>query len=354
MPEKSLSEAKELYGNHLRDVFDDIEVTVEITPTGKIPNKQGKKENNYNVVGFKFNDNMRDIHPEYAEIFDAISKKVRIDNASEGKTYSNKRNGWSGFYLVKELVEQVESICENNEKLFFRGQNNCWKLEPSAYRSGSGGYKDEYREDFEEIYRDIAYKYPNKIKYHEPGKRKRSFALAELQHYGLPTPLVDITNNPFIAMLFMIDGFEYSRLKNHPNDSPEFDIFLIDKDVDSLYEHVPRNSNNPRIDAQDGSFLNFEKLIFNKKLSKIKRIKILFHNKDDEEFEDANGSKTSIQNAFDGLVCDIKSKLNDFHYTNESLYPDFDKYLEFTKNDYKSISKVVKVDDSLREELGTI
>lgn len=349
MSNNGLNKDQELYARHMEDIFNTVDVTIHIediggfqlddSAGGAVPHDQ---ENNYNVVDFSFNDDVE--NESLKDIFQNIKNKVCSDNDNQEKKYSEKRDGWSAFYLIKELVEKIETHIDDGENLFYRGQNNNWKLEPSAYRNGQGGYKKEYRDEFESIYKNIAYRYPEKVKYYGQKKKKRVFALAELQHYGLPTPLIDLTDNPFIAMLFMVDGFDYKVLSNNPNSSPEFDIFIINKDKHSLYQEVPKNRNNPRIDAQKGSFLNFENLVIDGSIEPISRIRILFKNVDDADVESANGTNSNIQNAFDSLASDIKLKLSQFHYDGSELYPDFDKYLEYTKSKYRPNFAKVKLD----------
>lgn len=128
---------------------------------------------------------------------------------------------------------------------------------------------DDYKKEFDKIYEDIAYKYPDIIQYVDIHDKKnikinsKDFKLREqdmayLQHYGLRTTLIDITENPFIAMLFLIsnrDSFYRATLdmynvetKKHSNNN--------------LFSRVKMLTKNKRIIAQKGAFFNFEKLLF--------------------------------------------------------------------------------------------
>ena len=77
-----------------------------------------------------------------------------------------------------------------------------------------------------------------------------------MQHYGIPTSLLDITGNPFIALLFMFGiGTEI--------DHPQFQAYKIDDislEEKGLISVVDKLSVNRRIQAQKGSFINYDKL----------------------------------------------------------------------------------------------
>ncbi|MGF7440649.1 FRG domain-containing protein, partial [Enterococcus faecalis] len=64
-------------------------------------------------------------------------------------------------------------------------------------------------DEFEKIYKRISIEFPNEIEYTEyetnpDSLKKRAKQLAMLQHYGLRTSLLDLTRNPYIALLFMV------------------------------------------------------------------------------------------------------------------------------------------------------
>lgn len=193
-------------------------------------------------------------------ILDKIVQQIqnKIKKLDFGQVHSVRHKSWSAFYCFKEIIDSIIEYTDDEFRLFFRGQKGSWDLRPTILRDGPHGYTDTFRENYEEIYKSIARRFPSKVKYYPPIERdKRAANLAEIQHYGLGTPLVDITENPFIAMLFMVSGFD----SGVDQPFPQIDVFFCRRNgVNLLFQDVEREETNPRIAAQKGAFLNFDRL----------------------------------------------------------------------------------------------
>lgn len=280
----------------------------------------------------------------------------------------SQANGWQLFYLYKELLQRFTS----NEFGFnyFRGQSVNKPLLPGIMR---GELDKSYINNFERIYRKLAYEFPEKINYTEFNGAdcitNREYDLSLLQHYGLKTALLDITKNPYIAMLFMIK----ENIREYTE--PTLYLFnineLLEKD-ETLFTEVRKNKTNERILAQKGAFLNYEKtLLKNNNYEKIPYIKIILRfddavyeklleneikvyenlkkyskehgHKDFESFVDhdlseLNKQLNSIEKykmiALKDILEDLENKLNEYCYIKEDMFPDFENRIRYLSNKY--------------------
>ncbi|WP_196792459.1 FRG domain-containing protein [Fenollaria timonensis] len=280
----------------------------------------------------------------------------------------SQANGWQLFYLYKELLQRFTS----NEFGFnyFRGQSVNKPLLPGIMRDE---VDKSYINNFERIYRKLSYEFPEKINYTEFNgddcitSRERDLSL--LQHYGLKTALLDITRNPYIAMLFMIK----ENIREYIE--PTLYLFNINEQLEkdeTLFTEVRKNQTNERILAQKGAFLNYEKtLLKNKNYKKIPYIKIVLRfddtvykevlnkeidaytelkkyikdqgHRDLEKFlendlTELNKQLDSIEkykvNALKDILEDLENKLNEYCYTKEEMFPDFENRIRYLSNKY--------------------
>lgn len=107
---------------------------------------------------------------------------------------------------VTEYIEEISNIRKellekgSSEILFFRGQSNSlWDIRPAIYRESLISVEDE-------IIQKATSRVPNEF------YNTSDFdILTKLQHYGLPTRLLDVTMNPLVALYFACCTKEYSN-----------------------------------------------------------------------------------------------------------------------------------------------
>lgn len=177
-----------------------------------------------------------------------------LQNNGTGNGYKDSENNWSIFYLLKELITELKLDKFN----YFRGQRENWDTIPGVFRKKQNKDGYDLYSRFEQVYKNIAQEFPEELEYISLDQNKendtRTNQLAILQHYGLPTSLLDITENPYIAMLFMLS-------EEAPIFDPQLEAYAIDVDSEtSIVSFVNKYRKNKRIKAQKGAFLNYERL----------------------------------------------------------------------------------------------
>ncbi|MBK0029265.1 FRG domain-containing protein [Lactococcus sp. S47] len=353
-----------VYGSYREEnYFQQIKITINY-----IKNSVGvgsDKERIYRINSLSLGCDDKDIitTTEYKDIEDFIKKCN--DNLGK-KSYPYE---WQIFYLYKELFQFF--ISDKYNYNFFRGQAHDYSLVPGILREA---VQNSYRNDFENLYLKIANEFPDKISYFSLSSReeidKREYQLSLLQHFGLKTSLLDITSNPYIAMLFMLSegSADYKE--------PTLFLFRIDEKIHKdkhLFTEVKKSKLNERIIAQKGAFLNFDKIFENRSydIEKIPRVKIVLHF-DSEGFKSqiekekrellevqektelpiTNSRIMAYYEALDDEVKNIdktkvdylkyikdelSNKLREYCYFEEDLFPDFEKRIQYLSDKYEAI-----------------
>ena len=340
------------------DYFDEIEIIINYY-------KNNTRENDrlYKILSLTLNKGDSKQDTSKIESF--------IDGCNEILSNTPANKGWQLFYLYKELLQFF--VHSNDEYNYFRGQSHSYPLTPNILRKD---VQYSYRDDFENLYLKISNEFPEKITYFNLQNceiEDREYQLSLLQHYGLKTSLLDITSNPYIAMLFMLSG-AFTSYKE-----PTFFLFKIDENVHKdkhLFTEVRKSKLNERIIAQKGAFLNFDKIFMNKHfdVERICCIKIrlnfseddyLKHLKSEEENikniqtevsenlvsdeereekenylklleSEANSLETSKSNCLQFIKNELLQKLREFCYFEEDLFPDFETRIKYLSGKYKS------------------
>lgn len=136
---------------------------------------------------------------------------------------------------IKELerYKKIEKNDENTHKftidLFYRGHSNSnYQLVPSIERLNK--YINFSIAALEiSLIRSAKNEYP--ILFSETGNPLD--LIVKLQHYGIPTRLLDITSNPLVALYFACED------KNNPdNDDKDGEIFIFGSEYEATYNNI--------------------------------------------------------------------------------------------------------------------
>lgn len=100
---------------------------------------------------------------------------------------------------VGEFIEKVLNLNNGPKEVFYRGHSNRakYRLEPFLFRKDERG-NFKYLEAEDRMYRELLVS--NSVDFH--GDIYTLDRLVRMQHYSLPTRLLDITSNPLIALYF--------------------------------------------------------------------------------------------------------------------------------------------------------
>lgn len=140
-----------------------------------------------------------------------ISSNIEFQN---GVFYNSKKveiNFVKSLHGFNKILSEIKN--DPNKKIFYRGHANAnYFLIPSIMR------KKSWKENEAEMYNELIINCPDSFEKCNTHLEK----LVEMQHYGLPTRLLDITRNPLVALFFATES-EY-------NSYGEVVIISADKD----------------------------------------------------------------------------------------------------------------------------
>jgi len=127
-------------------------------------------------------------------------------------------------YNIEKIFEEIRKYYEEGDSYIFRGCSEAkYKMYSSAQRLylNQELYKQVPKEEIPEHYRDFISNLIEVCKNWNNGVVKRLLIgsgidennalayLSYMQHFGVPTPLLDFSFNPYVALFFAIDDLNY-------------------------------------------------------------------------------------------------------------------------------------------------
>ena len=153
------------------------------------------------------------------ELFSKVKELALIDCSIEYKNgvfYNSKKIELKIISSIAEFNTAMATYQKNDTLLYYRGHSNAnYRLQPSISRKNSWLYNER------EMYNELLINCPSDFEKCSNHLEK----LVKMQHYGLPTRLLDITKNALVALYF--------SCASHPYNYGE--IILISATKDSIY-----------------------------------------------------------------------------------------------------------------------
>lgn len=149
-----------------------------------------------------------------------------------------------GITSTEGLIRKVFAIPHNNDlAVFYRGHSNRekYKLEPSLYRNQ--GHKDAEHI----LFRELLIANPTDF----TGDSSTFEKLVRMQHYSMPTRLLDITSNPLMALYF--------TCKSNTDKTGEVVVIKIRRDEIKFFDSDTASciANLARLPKQDKDAIDF-------------------------------------------------------------------------------------------------
>ena len=159
---------------------------------------------------------------------------------------------------IKEFLEEIENLKSKNN-LFFRGhEDETYLLEPGVYRKDNTTKKNLIEHE-DVIYREVISKAPQDFS----GKNTLE-SLALMQHYGVPTRILDLTESALVALYF--------ACSNSKNDDKNGEVIVFDIPTESVkYYNSDRVTILANLAKCEEDF-NYNKFIIDYKISEIKKL----------------------------------------------------------------------------------
>jgi len=186
-----------------------------------------------------------------------ILEPTQQPRATKQERPTSEKSTNSTIRTVQGFIGKVLGLDDKDgyeDEVFYRGHSNKkrYKLEPSLFRKDEDGnylYKDNEHILFRELLVSNSADFQSDVYTLD--------SLVRMQHYSLPTRLLDITSNPLIALYF--------ACKSSPDEDGEVIVFSMKrKDVKYFDSDVASCiANLARLPQSEKSKIKFDENVFN-------------------------------------------------------------------------------------------
>ena len=132
---------------------------------------------------------------------------------------------------IVDFISELKKIPQNKDyEYFYRGHSDVeFELKPSVYRQNFIRNEDK-------IFKEIILRTPNDFANEKTALEK----LVKMQHYGLPTRILDLTKNPLVALYFATKGNPKKNGEVIVFRIPKSDVKFYDSDTVSILANIAK------------------------------------------------------------------------------------------------------------------